>query len=183
MAWQVCIRSLSTWSGRMKTCNYPRTVLGWVHLLVLTLLAARFQMHSPREDGWFALGLVRAAPEGGTGPRGSLPRICQCFSGAASPGGSPATSHQAEPCALHAAGLCPAPSSLGPRGGCHQAARTCGALCPARSSSLIFAGACLSICFWGSHANKWDTAEAVCPTIAAQPICLRPRLSWILQAH
>lgn len=38
-------------------------------------------------------------------------------------------------------------------------AQTFRVFCPLLSISVIFVGTCFLICFFGSHANKWDTAE------------------------
>lgn len=92
------------------------------------------------------------------------PLICKCFSAGSVLGSSPAD--QGEPAPATAGGR-PGPSWAqrapgGPRTKkqgslCLAPAR--GAFSPWRSISVIFEGTCLLICFSGSRANKWATAE------------------------
>lgn len=49
----VCTRSFSTGSRRMKTSSYSQTLLGWMYLFVIMLLATHFQMDSPKENDLF----------------------------------------------------------------------------------------------------------------------------------
>lgn len=57
----VCVRSSSTCSRGMQTSNYSQTSLGRTHLSVLPLLATRFQMDGPGENGSFPLVFLPVA--------------------------------------------------------------------------------------------------------------------------
>ena len=46
---------------RMKTPAYSQTLLGWTHSLAVRLLAARFQMDGPKENGLFPLAFLHVA--------------------------------------------------------------------------------------------------------------------------
>lgn len=66
---------------RMKTPAYSQTLLGWTHSLAVRLLAARFQMDGPKENGLFPLAFLHVAfydRREPRSPRAPLPSV-KCF--------------------------------------------------------------------------------------------------------